>query len=222
MTGPSVALAILGPLLAWISVVGAAPSRAPNPSAVVAERSTQSSTIQSLTRLDKLLKESPKDIVKMPPAVKLVKVQAGGQEPLKVGSLQAASVFAMDKNGGNGFNNAVDCGNAPDQSSAVILQILFGFFGGGFIYLDRMDLAYWCIAITFGPLLMACCVVFVQRGKKEAEGIEHNEPHRIVVAFWLMGGCCVAFLVCYFWSIAAIANGDITCGGSYEGCVPQA
>jgi len=215
--------AILVVLLYSIIAVSAAPTAARNPDAVVDEFTAQpTTTTTALSRLDKLLASSAEDIVKMPPALEVPKVTIPTivDPPAQDDVLEASK----EKIGAGGYGDAggfeLDCNNAPDQSSAVILQILFGFVGGGFIYLQRMDLAYMCILITFGPLLAACLTVFIQRGKKEAEGIEHDEPHRVVLAFWLMGGCCVAFLGCYFWSIGAIANGDIMCGGQYLGCAP--
>lgn len=224
MTGAYAALASVMVLLSCI-VAGAVPTATPDLDAVVAEANTKSSTIQALTHLDKLLESSPKDIVKMPPSAELRKGINVPEMPKTVATSKADAQLTADKeNFGseNGYEQPfkMDCSNAPDQSSAVILQILFGFFGGGFIYLDRMDLAYMCMGVTFGPLLAACLTVFVQRGKKESEGIEHDEPHRMVAAFWLLGGCCVGFLGCYFWSIGALANGDILCGGQYAGCFP--
>merc|ERR1711924_48705 len=96
------------------------------------------------------------------------------------------------------------CANAPEMTTALILQIFLP--GVGFGYMGRWD--WFCIELgsIFMPCILVCCAVFLQAkpGNEEAWF-----P-------WICGGLsgcfCVAPAVIWFWGIIVIANRSLLCG----------
>lgn len=107
------------------------------------------------------------------------------------------------------------CKDAPSKTTAIVLQVFFTGFGGGFIAMERYDLMGLCMGVFF---VLCCCgcgavAVITAQGKSD-EGMQ-----AVSSAINSCTGCIALGMI--LWSCIQIGNGNIACGGDYAGCIPQ-